>query len=323
MIRCPICNSLKSEDEPCPGCLVKYGLETPDGDGGAAREASFRSRLSALWTPAVVFAPVTLGLSVCTFVLGLAVSQTFANDPVDGIRDGTRDSTRDVQVDRSRPPAPVEPAPPANPSTVPTVPTPPVVEESLLAAAEVEAAARREAEAAARRAAEEAARAAHEARRFREEAARSRAEAARGREEALRMREEAERQAVEARRAAEERAHEQAVEARRRAEHAEVAYHQLLERDEAGDHEGVLARSGEVLELRSVWSGATYTERVDRAYTLRARAAMALWKAGGSAGLAQQTALEWAQFAQAAGRSTTEAVRLCREAGGDEVRCSP
>lgn len=101
---------------------------------------------------------------------------------------------------------------------------------------------------------------------------------------------------------------------------------------------GVIRWANTALENRIVWTGDTYTSRVNSLYKLRASAAQSLWmgaeqshsespsdetagKVDKYRAMTKVMAREWYEYAKVAGKDTTKALQLCMSAAGTKDYC--
>ncbi len=101
---------------------------------------------------------------------------------------------------------------------------------------------------------------------------------------------------------------------------------------------GVIRWVEVALDNRTVWTGDTYTSRVNSLYRLRAKASQDLWKraeqdhAGAPSddtrakvekyrNMTKVNAREWYEYARSAGKDQTVALQLCMSAAGTKDYC--
>ncbi|MFK7928301.1 MAG: hypothetical protein AB8H79_08925, partial [Myxococcota bacterium] len=111
-----------------------------------------------------------------------------------------------------------------------------------------------------------------------------------------------------------------------------------LARKGTGSSYGVIRWSDVALENRTVWTGSTYTNRVNSLYKLKAAAAQKLWQSSenkytedaSDANLTNRDktrnmtkvyAREWYEYAKSAGKDSSSARALCISAAGTEDYC--
>jgi len=105
-----------------------------------------------------------------------------------------------------------------------------------------------------------------------------------------------------------------------------------------GSAHGVIRWADVALENRTVWTGDTYTSRVNSLYKLRVVAAQKLWQRAESKHAAEVSdetqadvdkyrnttkvlAREWYEYAKQAGKDTTKALQVCMSAAGTADYC--
>ena len=111
-----------------------------------------------------------------------------------------------------------------------------------------------------------------------------------------------------------------------------------LSKQGSGRASGVIRWSDVARENRTVWTGDTYTSRVNSLYKLRAAAAQKLWakaeeshateasestssKVDKYRAMTKVMSREWYEYAKVAGKDTTKALQLCMSAAGTKDYC--
>jgi hypothetical protein len=118
----------------------------------------------------------------------------------------------------------------------------------------------------------------------------------------------------------------------------DICYKYALHLSKKGAWYGVIRWSDVALENRTVWTGSTYTNRVNSLYKLRAAAAQRLWQSAETKYSSDASdenraardearnktkvlAREWYEYAKSAGKNADKARALCISAAGTEDYC--